>query len=204
MDVNAIRTAYAAWAGRYDRWFGPLLHHARMAAIAAVNSAPGKEVLEVGVGTGLALPLYNAAKRITCIDLSSEMLLKARNRTRSLHLENVVSLLEMDAQETAFKNDAFDIAVAMFVASVVPSPQALLGELRRIVKPGGTILFVNHFAQEHGIRCWFEHAFAPASARLGWHSDFHLAQLFGHSDLAAATVSPLKPFGLFQLVKLEN
>lgn len=200
----AIRTAYARWAGSYDNWFGPMLRPARVAGVSAANMAPGEKVLEVGVGTGLALPLYSPTKRITGVDLSAEMLLKARCRIAALHLLNVEQLLEMDAEATSFQNGQFDIAVAMFVASVAPDPRALVAELRRIVKPGGTLLFVNHFSRERGVLSRFERALAPASAMLGWHSDFRLDQLFSPSDLASVTLAPLPPFGFFQLAKFGN
>jgi len=188
----------------YDVSFGPILRPARMAAIASVNRLPGKRVLEVGVGTGLALPFYDAAKRVTGIDVSSEMLLRARNRVAALHLESVEALLEMDAQDTFFSDDQFDIAVAMFVASVVPDPLALLAELRRVVKPGGVILLVNHFARAHGPVGWCERAFAPVSVKLGWHADFRFEDMLSRSELRGAYIQPMRPFGLFQLVELKN
>ena len=120
-------------------------------------------MLEVGVGTGLALPHYDSEKRITGIDLSAEMLARARDRVKVSGLTNVEALLEMDAEQTGFPDGSFDIAVAMFVASVVPHPRKLLLEMRRVVRPGGHILFVNHFAAERGPRWWAERALAPRS-----------------------------------------
>ncbi len=204
MDADAVRAAYKRWAGTYDSWFGICSRHARLAAVEAVNRTPGENVLEVGVGTGLALPLYSPAKRVTGIDLSGEMLTQARDRAEGLGLHNIEALLEMDAQATSFPDGKFDIAVAMFVASVVPDPRALVAELRRVVKPGGTILFVNHFAQERGIVWWFERAMAPASSLLGWHPDFRLGHMFSPRDLAAAKITKMRPMGLFRLVELPN
>jgi phosphatidylethanolamine/phosphatidyl-N-methylethanolamine N-methyltransferase len=148
--------------------------------------------------------MYSPAKRVTGIDLSGDMLIKARDRATALGLHNVDALLEMDAQATEFADGQFDIAVAMFVASVVPKPLLLVTELRRVVKPGGKILFVNHFAQDGGIVWWFERAMAPASALLGWHPDFRLGHIFGPEDMAAARITPMKPWGLFRLVELPN
>jgi phosphatidylethanolamine/phosphatidyl-N-methylethanolamine N-methyltransferase len=204
MDADTVRAAYKRWAGTYDSWFGLVSRHARDAAVAAVNRNAGELVLEVGVGTGLALPLYSAAKRVTGIDLSKDMLVKARERADEFGLHNVDALLEMDAQATSFPDAQFDIAVAMFVASVVPDPRALAAELRRVVKPGGSILFVNHFAQDRGPMWWIERALAPASALLGWHPDFRLGHIFGAQDLAEAVITDMRPFGLFRLVELRN
>ena len=82
-----------------------------------MNALPGRRVLEVGVGTGLALPRYRTEKRVVGIDLSREMLLKAEERVRDERLAHVEGLLEMDAESMAFQDGAFDIAVAMFTAS---------------------------------------------------------------------------------------
>jgi phosphatidylethanolamine/phosphatidyl-N-methylethanolamine N-methyltransferase len=119
-------------------------------------------------------------------------------------LRNVEALLEMDAQATSFETAQFDIAVAMFVASVVPDPQALVAELRRVVRPGGKIIFVNHFAQDRGLVARIERALAPASAKLGWHPDFHFRHIFTSADLAGAKITPMRPLGLFRLVELDN
>ena len=170
LDADAVRAAYRRWAGVYDAVFGGVSAWGRRRAVAEVNRLPVTRVLEVGVGTGLALPHYTADKRITGIDLSAEMLDRAR--TRAAGLAHVDALLEMDAEATNFADGAFDAAVAMFVASVVPHPRRLMAELRRVVRPGGHILFVNHFAAEAGPRWWVERALAPASRALGWHPDF--------------------------------
>jgi len=204
MDANAVRVAYRRWAGIYDFGFGLISKVARQAAVAAVNQAPGEKVLEVGVGTGLALPLYAPEKRVTGVDLSAEMLVQARLRAVDLGLRNIDALLEMDAQKTSFVDGQFDIAVAMFVASVVPDPRALVAELKRVVKPGGTILFVNHFAAERGPVWWVERAMAPASALLGWHPDFHLGHMFADTDLKTAEIKSMWPMGLFRLIRLRN
>jgi phosphatidylethanolamine/phosphatidyl-N-methylethanolamine N-methyltransferase len=204
MDADAVRAAYARYADSYDSWFGIISKAARVAAVAAVNRTPGEQVLEVGVGTGLALPLYSPTKRVTGIDLSAAMLMRARDRAAGLGLHNVDGLLEMDAQATTFPDAKFDIAVAMFVASVVPDPRALVAEMRRVVKPGGTILFVNHFAQERGLVWWCERGLAPLSAKLGWHPDFKLGHMFSKTDLSGARITSMKPFGLFRLVEIKN
>ncbi len=188
----------------YDFGFGLISGHARRSAVAAVNAAPGPKVLEVGVGTGLALPLYAADKRVTGIDLSTNMLGLARERVAGMKLRNIEALLEMDAQATNFETGQFDIAVAMFVASVVPNPQALVAELKRVVRPGGTILFVNHFAAERGPVWWVERAMAPASSLLGWHPDFHLNHMFAETDLKSATIRSMRPMSLFRLIQLQN
>jgi phosphatidylethanolamine/phosphatidyl-N-methylethanolamine N-methyltransferase len=204
LDADDVRAAYRRWAGVYDAVFGGISAFGRRRAVAAVNHLPGPRVLEVGVGTGLALPHYLPSKRITGIDLSAEMLDRARQRVRENRLSHVESLVEMDAEATNFPDAAFDIAVAMFVASVVPNPHRLLLEMRRVVRPGGHILTVNHFAAERGPRWWVERALAPASRALGWHPDFAMDSLLSAEDQRMAELSSVPPFGLFTLVRLPN
>ncbi|MDE2582246.1 MAG: methyltransferase domain-containing protein [Rhodospirillales bacterium] len=204
LDADAVRAAYRRWAGVYDTAFGLVSAAGRRRAVQQVNRLPGRDVLEMGVGTGLALPHYQADKRVTGIDLSAEMLERARRRAARLGLATVSALHEMDAEATDFPDASFDIAVAMFVASVVPHPRRLLAEMRRLVRPGGHLLFVNHFAAERGPRWWVEWALAPASRALGWHPDFAVEALFSAEDRPRLTLQPTPPFGIFTLVRVRN
>ena len=204
LDADAVRRAYRRWAGVYDLVFGGISAMGRQRAVAEVNRLPGARVLEVGVGTGLALPHYGAEKRITGIDLSVEMLARATARVAAERLDNVEALLVLDAEDTGFAAGQFDIAVAMFVASVVPNPALLLAEMRRVVRPGGHILLVNHFAAENGPRWWVERALAPASRALGWHPDFAVEALFPGNQRDEVTFVPIPPLGLFTLARLQN
>lgn len=204
LDAEAVKVAYRRWAGVYDTVFGGVSGFGRRRAVEAVNALSGTDVLEVGVGTGLALPHYRKDKQITGIDLSGDMLARARERVQREHLTNVKALLEMDAEETSFDDNSFDIAVAMFVASVVPHPRKLLRELKRVVKPGGHILFVNHFLAPGGVRGAVERGMARASRSLGWHPDFAMESLLPPEDLVRARQQPVPPAGLFTLVTLDN
>ncbi len=203
LDADAVRVAYRRWARHYDRVFGSASAVARRRTVAAVNALPGERVLEMGVGTGLALPHYRG-KRVTGIDLSEDMMAHARARVAQENLAHVERLLIADAEATGLPDGSFDIAVAMFVASVVPHPRALLAEMKRVVRPGGTLLFVNHFLAAGGFRLAAERALAPFSHALGWHPDFAFAALLPPDDLARAVRTPMPPLGLFTLVSLAN
>jgi phosphatidylethanolamine/phosphatidyl-N-methylethanolamine N-methyltransferase len=203
LDQASIVEAYRRWAGIYDAAFGGISSKGRQRAVSLVNRLAGKDVLEVGVGTGLALPHYDQDKRITGIDLSKEMLRKARQRIREDALSTVQGLHLMDAEATSFADNSFDIAVGMFVASVVPNPRRLLAEMRRLVRPGGDILLINHFAAAKGPRWWLERAMAPASRALGWHPDFAVDAIFSAEDLARIEMESVPPFGIFTLVRLR-
>ncbi len=204
LDADAVRAAYRRWAGVYDAVFGGVSSAGRRRAVDKVNTLPGRDVLEVGVGTGLALPRYLRQKRVTGIDLSAEMLQRARARVSRLNLANVAGLQVQDAEATGFADGQFDIAVAMFVASVVPDARRLLAEMQRVVRPGGHLLFVNHFAATGGVRLGIERTMAPAARALGWHPDFRTESLLPPEALARADVTPVPPLGLFTLVHLPN
>lgn len=204
LDADSVRAAYRRWARIYDVTFGGVSGFGRRRAVHEVNRLPGRRVLEMGVGTGLALPHYGSDKLITGIDLSAHMLELARKRVNELNLPNIVALREMDAEATDFPAASFDIAVAMFVASVVPHPKRLLTEMRRVVRPGGHLLFVHHFRAERGPRWWVERAMAPASRKLGWHPDFAVEDLLAPPERTEAAMTAVPPAGLFTLVHLGN
>ena len=204
LDHDDVRNAYRRQAAFYDRMFGAFAGRARRRAVAAVNALPGARVLEVGVGTGLALPLYGPDKRVTGIDLSPHMLALAHERVEALGLTTIEDLLELNAEATGLPGASFDIAVGMFVASVVPHPDRLLAEMRRLVRPGGHILFINHFSARSGPRLAVERAMAPLGRALGWHPDFPFSALLSPADQHLATMTPMPPAGLFTLVTLPR
>ena len=187
--------------------FGGVSAFGRRSAVAAVNrlsQTAGRRVLEVGVGTGLALPHYRPELEVVGIDLSREMLLKAQERVRDERLAAVHGLLEMDAEATAFADASFDIAVAMFTASVVPDARKLFAEMSRVVRPGGHLLFVNHFAADDGLRWWVERSTAPLARVLGWHPDFRLSDLLDRGTATIDRVETCRPLSLFTLVEVRN
>jgi phosphatidylethanolamine/phosphatidyl-N-methylethanolamine N-methyltransferase len=177
MHIQAVKAAYRRYARIYDVIFGAVLQPGRRAVLEALNLKPGDRVLEVGVGTGISLPLYPRNVRITGIDVSLEMLEKARARVERAKLSNVEALLEMDAEAMAFPDASFDKVVAMYVVSVVPRPGKLLEELHRVCRPDGDIFIVNHFQSENPIVGSLERALAGFSSQIGFNPDLDLRQL---------------------------
>ena len=102
----------------------------------------GSRVLEVGVGTGKNLSYYPPSVKITAIDLSRRMLSHARKKAQ--HNNPKVELLEMDVQQLAFPDHFFDTVFATFVFCSVPDPAAGLKELRRVCRPDGRLLLLEH------------------------------------------------------------
>src|SRR6266571_6038884 len=102
MQIETVKAAYRRYAGFYDALFGPVLQPGRTAVVEGLGCRPGDRVLEVGVGTGLSLPLYPPSVRVTGIDVSREMLDKARARVAKRNFAHVEALLEMDAEAMSF------------------------------------------------------------------------------------------------------
>jgi len=200
MDEGAVRRAYARWAPVYDATFGLIADAGRIRTVSHINRFEGR-VLEVGVGTGISLTKYRPHLSITGIDLSPEMLSKACDRVIRNRLSNVEAILEMDASDMAFKDDSFDIVVAMYVLTVVPDPDKVMRELERVCRPGGQVLIVNHFSQEHGLRGAVEKGMARFGEALGWRPEFPIDTLMVCDGLKLVDAQPLKPFGLFTMLR---
>jgi phosphatidylethanolamine/phosphatidyl-N-methylethanolamine N-methyltransferase len=199
-----VRRAYARWASSYDMTFGRFAESSRMAAVAQLNLLPPGRVLEVGVGTGMSLPFYKRHLKVTGIDLSPEMLVKARARVAREKLSQVGAILEMDAAHLDFPDASFDAVAAMYVMTVVPDPTQVMAELARVCKPGGEVMVVNHFSQDHGLRGAVEKSMSRFSERLGWRPVFPLATVMGQTGLVLEEVVSLKPFGLFTLLRFRR
>jgi phosphatidylethanolamine/phosphatidyl-N-methylethanolamine N-methyltransferase len=203
MDEAAIRSAYRRWAPVYDNTFGRVAAEGRKHAVEHINTRRGR-VLEVGVGTGLSLPTYRRDLEIVGIDLSPEMLQKARERVAAEGLANITGLHEMDAGDLKFPDASFDTVVAMYVMTVVPEPEKVMRELARVCKPGGEVLIVNHFSTEEGMRGWVERRMAPFADKLGWRPVFDVQRVLGCGDLELIERRGLRPLGLFTMMRFRK
>jgi len=182
MQIEATKAAYRRYAGVYDAIFGPVLHPGRKAVIQALDLRPGDRVLEVGVGTGLSLPLYPSHVKVTGIDVSAEMLEKARRRVAKRRITHVEALLEMDAEQMSFAPASFDKIVAMYVMPVVARPARVLEELHRVCKPDGQIYLVNHVRSDNRFVAAVEKSLARFSDKLGFHPEFQLTDMVSSAD----------------------
>ena len=200
MDFVTVKRAYRRHAPYYDAVFGAFLGRGRRVAVDKINQLSSRRVLEVGVGTGVSLPRYHRGMRIVGIDISPEMLAKARRRVEDYGLTNVEAIHEMDAENIKFPDSSFDVVAAMYVASVVPNPPKLLSEMLRVCKPGGDVIVVNHFRAERGLRAAVERYLAPLSSYLGWRPDFGLDAFVDGHKAKLVDRYPTDPFGMFTLV----
>jgi phosphatidylethanolamine/phosphatidyl-N-methylethanolamine N-methyltransferase len=203
MDEDAIKSAYRRWAPVYDHTFGLVAAEGRKHSVEIINQSKGR-VLEVGVGTGLSLPGYAPHLEIVGIDLSPEMLEKARERVSAEGLDNVKGLYEMDAGDLKFEDGSFDTVVAMYVMTVVPDPEKVMRELSRVCRPGGEVLIVNHFSAEEGMRGWVERRMAPFADMLGWRPVFDVERVLVCEDLRLMEKRGLRPWGLFTMMRFRK
>ncbi|MDP2620432.1 MAG: methyltransferase domain-containing protein [Hyphomicrobiales bacterium] len=200
LNAAQVLRAYARWAPVYDQTFGLIADFGRRQTVDHINNRRGR-VLEVGVGTGISLPHYKRELRITAIDVSPEMLRRARSRVDAGGLDHVEAVMEMDAGALGFADESFDIVVAMYVMTVVPDPDRVMAELERVCTPGGEVIIVNHFSQEYGLRGWLERRLAPFAATLGWRPEFPIDVVMTRDRLRLVEKRRLKPFGLFTMLR---
>jgi phosphatidylethanolamine/phosphatidyl-N-methylethanolamine N-methyltransferase len=191
VTAETVQKAYRRYARYYDLVFGAIFHPGRNTAIEHLHCQSGDRVLEVGVGTGLSLSLYPTEVQVVGIDLSEDMLKRARRKVEEESLKHVEALIQMDAQKMTFEDDAFDKVVAMYVASVVPDPLQLVTEIRRVCKPGGTIVFLNHFQNKHPVIRRAEAMIQPLAKYLGFHPDFPMSEFLEKTQFKVATAVPV-------------
>ncbi len=110
----------------------------------------------------------------------------------------------------SFEDNAFDAVLALYVASVVPNPARFAGEMRRVCKPGGTIVIVNHFTSPNPAVRWIEKRLAPLAGKIGFHADFPLDTFLegepahGARDAAEQSVRLLEAAALRQREELSR
>jgi phosphatidylethanolamine/phosphatidyl-N-methylethanolamine N-methyltransferase len=199
VENDFVARVYENIAWFYDLTFGPVLHPGRVDAIQRMGIRPGDRVLEVGVGTGINASLYPSYCSVTGVDFSSSMLEKARERVARKGVRNV-RLLEMDAANMKFADDSFDIVYAPYVISVVPDPVAVTREMRRVCRPGGRIVILNHFRSKARVGAWLERIIAPFTLYLGFKSDLDLPAFLVQADLKPVSIEKVNIPRIWSLV----
>ena len=163
---DLLRRKYAEEASHYDdemgfwerRIFG--LEHREWACSRAEGTS-----LEVAIGTGLNLPYYPDGVRLTGVDLSKEMLAVAGGRARELGV--TVELKEGDAQELPFPDSSFDTVVCTYALCSVPDDALAIGEMRRVLRPGGRLILVDHVRSTFRPLLWSQKVYELIVSRRG-------------------------------------
>jgi phosphatidylethanolamine/phosphatidyl-N-methylethanolamine N-methyltransferase len=194
-----IDAVYARLSPVYDVIFGAPLQPGRIAAVRQMGIRPGDRVLEVGAGTGINVPLYPRHCRVTAIDLSAPMLERARRRISRQGIAHV-ELLEQDAARMTFPDDFFDSVYAPYVMSVVVDPICVVREMRRVCRPGGRIVILNHFRSTNPVLSRLERAISPLTVHVGFRLDLALTELLRRADLWPASVEKVNFPPMWSLV----
>jgi phosphatidylethanolamine/phosphatidyl-N-methylethanolamine N-methyltransferase len=199
VENDFVERVYEKLSKVYDLIFGPTLHPGRLVAIERMGIRPGDRILEVGVGTGINTSLYPSKCHVTGVDLSSSMLEKARERVAREGLRNV-RLLDMDAQSLTFAEDSFDIVYAPYLVSVVPDPVQVAREMRRVCRPGGKIIILNHFRSANPVLSRLERAISPFTVHIGFKSDLDLPAFLAQAGLEPVSIEKVNVPKIWSLV----
>jgi phosphatidylethanolamine/phosphatidyl-N-methylethanolamine N-methyltransferase len=207
-DREMVEQAYDRWAPVYDLVFGGVFSKGRDAAIQATNKIGGR-VLEVGVGTGISLPLYAPHVRIFGTDISEAMLSKARRRVADLRLKNIEGLAVMDAEKLEFPDNSFDVVMAQYVVTAVPNPENALDEFARVLRRGGELIILTRVSADDGMRRFIERQLQPVVRRLGFRTaEFAWSRytrwLAGAKGVELVERRLIPPLGHFSLVRFRK
>jgi phosphatidylethanolamine/phosphatidyl-N-methylethanolamine N-methyltransferase len=199
VENHFVERVYEKLAVVYDLTFGPTLHPGRIQAIHRMSVARGARILEVGVGTGINATLYPADCEVVGIDFSASMLEKARERLLRKGIRNM-RLLQMDAADLRFPDDTFDIVYAPYLISVVPDPIRVASEMRRVCRPGGQIIFLNHFRSSNPLLSRAERLISPLTVHIGFKADLDLPAFLAQADLQPVSIEKVNVPRIWSLV----
>lgn len=204
VGVEYVEKVYNRYSRFYDLIFGRVFHSGREMAPMLLELRPEMKLLEVGVGTGLSLPMLPRTVKITGIDLSQKMLDQARKRLELEDLKNHVELIKMDATHLEFPDNSFDRVLAAYFISTVPDPVKVVEEMKRVCRPGGYLVFLNHFKNDNPFVGFFEKILSPMFYRVGFKTDLDVYKLMAECGLEIETLERIDFLGHWKAVRCIN
>jgi phosphatidylethanolamine/phosphatidyl-N-methylethanolamine N-methyltransferase len=190
---------YSEFARYYDKIFEGVFFPRILRVIHDLGIEPGASVLEVGVGTGLALSAYPHDCHLTGIDLAPDMLERARRKVAREGWKHI-DLAVGDAQNLEFADESFDYVTSFHVVSVVPEPKRMMHEMVRVCRPGGTIVIINHFRSERPVIASVVDRLDPVTRKLGWRTTLRLSELLENVPLEMVRRYKTSPRSLFTVM----
>jgi len=194
---------YSEFAPFYDRFFGKIFYSRLRHVIESLNIPRSARVLEVGAGTGVSFPAYPSHCEVVGIDLAPDMLARAQDKIQE-HGWSHLRVMEMDAMNLDFPDDSFDYVMAFHVVTVVPDPIRMIQEAKRVCKPGGKIVIVNHFTSAFPPLGFLTEILDPVTRRLGWRTNLKLKPFIQAAELKTHTIYKLSRLSLHTVLVGEN
>jgi phosphatidylethanolamine/phosphatidyl-N-methylethanolamine N-methyltransferase len=190
---------YAEFAPLYDKIFGKIFYSRLESVIEELDIPPGAKVLEVGAGTGTSFPAYPTHCQVTGIDLAPDMLARAQRKIRENGWTHL-TVIEMNALDLDFPDNSFDYVMAFHVVTVVPDPVRMIAEAKRVCKPGGKIVIVNHFTSDFPLLGTLTEALDPVTRWLGWRTNLRLKPFIETTDLTVERMYKLSKTSLYTVL----
>jgi len=194
---------YSEFAPFYDKIFGKIFYNRLERVIEDLDIPPGAKVLEVGAGTGTSFPAYPTHCEITGIDLAPDMLARARQKIEENGWHHL-RVMEMNALDLKFPDNTFDYVMAFHVVTVVPDPIQMIAEAKRVCKPGGRIVIVNHFTTDVPVIGSLTQAMDPITRWLGWRTDLKLKPFIKSTQLRIEKVYKLNKASLYTVLLCQK
>ncbi len=175
MKEEYIKLVYKFWSLIYDSALDKIFNFDRRKAINLLHVKPGQKILEFGVGTGLNLSYYPHYVKVYGVDISKEMLEKAKEKRKNLDNKNI--FLFLTGKRLDFEDDFFDAAIATYLLRVAINPKRCVNEIERVTKKDSRIIFVDTFKGR------FSSLLNPFTRVLGFGRDLDLNQLLKDTNI---------------------
>ena len=205
MDDKSIIKSYKRVSGFYDYTFGQIFRPGQKKLVSMMECTPTDKVLEIGIGTGTSYKYYPMETEVTGIDISPDMLEKAKKNIIKHNLQNK-NVIMMNGEQLKFEDNSFDKVVGMYVISVTQNPNLLIKEMKRVCKPNGDIYLVNHFSFETDSKFMkiLEKGLMPVSKYLGWRPYFPFSEFNAYAKLNVQSISKVNIFDYWGIIHAIN
>ena len=194
---------YSEFAPLYDKIFGKIFYSRLRRVIGDLHIPRGARVLEVGAGTGTSFPAYPRHCQVIGIDLAPDMLARAQGKIRENGWSHL-KVMKMDALQLEFPDDSFDYVMAFHVVTVVPDPVRMVEEAKRVCRPGGRIVIVNHFTSDFPLLGSLTEPLDQVTRRLGWRTNLRLRPFIESTELKVEKAYKISKLSLYTVLVGSN